>query len=875
MALTSQQIRQKFLDYFEDKEHLILSSAPLVPKDDPTLLWVNAGMVPFKPYFDGRATPPNSRVATSQKCIRTNDIENVGQTDRHHTFFEMLGNFSFGDYFKEEAITWAYEFLTEEMGLEKDKLWISTYEEDERAYEIWSEEIGIPEDRIVLMGKDENFWQIGTGPCGPCSEIHYDLGPEFGCSDDCQFGCDCDRYREVWNLVFTQYDYTEAGEYQPLPNKNIDTGMGLERLASIIQRVDSNFETDLFMPLIEFISEHSEFDYEDSEEIKAAFRVIADHIRSVTFAIGDGILPSNEGRGYIIRRILRRAVRYAHKLELEMPFLYRIVPEVVEIMGTEYSEIVEKEEQIKKVIKSEEIKFQETLNQGMEILEELMDDLAAEDKAVIPGDEVFTLYDTYGFPQELTKELAQERGYRIDEEGFEAAMEEQRSRARAAREDHDLERDKIKLFKEIRDEIAKPEFVGYTTGECQSEVVKIIADGRSVDSLSAGKTGEVILDQTPFYAESGGQIGDQGVLLADNLIAKVKDTQEETELITHHIEVEEGQLEVGSQVKAQIESEYRKDIRRNHSATHLLHKSLRDVLGEHVEQSGSLVAADRLRFDFTHFEAPGEEELAEVEQLVNQQIMDNLPVEALEMSRDKAEEMGAEALFEEKYGSKVRVIKMGDYSLELCGGTHVDATGEINLFKIVSESGVAAGVRRIEAVTGKQALTYVNQQEELLNEVADKLKTDPDNLLTRVDKMQSEVKELEKEVTKFKDKLADSQADELTADLEEINGVNVLLEQVDDLDADGLRSMGDNLKEELDSGIALLASNLGEKVLFVSVVTEDLVEQGYNAGDLIGQVAQVAGGGGGGRPDMAQAGGSQPEKLDAAFEKAREIIAAE
>jgi len=873
MTMTSKEIRQKFLDYFEDNEHLALPSAPLVPKDDPTLLWINAGMAPFKPYFDGRATPPNTRIVTSQKCIRTNDIENVGKTARHHTLFEMLGNFSFGDYFKEEAIKWSYEFLVDEMGLNPDRFWISIYKDDDQAFDIWAEQVGVPEDRIVRMGKDENFWEIGTGPCGPCSEIHYDMGAEFGCSDDCEFGCECDRYREVWNLVFTQYDLTEDGEYKPLPQKNIDTGMGLERLASIVQGVDTNYETDLFQPIMDFISEHIEFKYQTNEEITMAYRVIADHIRSVTFAISDGVLPSNEGRGYVIRRVLRRAVRYAKKLNLEMPFLHKIVPVVVEIMGDVYSEIAEKEEQIMKVIKNEEIRFQETLDQGMEILEELINELDEEDTKVIPGHKVFTLYDTYGFPKELTEEIAEEKGYEIDIEGFEEAMAKQRARARAAREEYDSGHAETELFKKIKDEIEMPEFVGYTKLTSNSQVLRIIVDNEIVNSLDAGQEGQVILNKTPFYAESGGQIGDTGIVINDNVTAKVVDTQEKAELIVHKVVVEDGKLTTDAEVEAKVESELRKDIRRNHTATHLLHEALREVLGEHVEQSGSLVEPERLRFDFTHFEAVSSEELMQVEKIVNQQIMNNLEVEVLETDLAEAKELGATALFSDKYDEKVRVVKIGDYSLELCGGTHVAATGEISLFKIINETGIAAGVRRIEVVTGKEAVAYVNRQEEVLNQIAATLKTTPDNLLERVDKLQNEIKGLENEVASLKDRLASSQADELVSSQEEINGVNVVLEKVEGMDADGLRTMGDNIKQNLDSGIIILGSDLGQKALFVSMVSDDLVEAGFNAGQIIGEVARVAGGGGGGRPDMAQAGGSQPEKIDVAFDKARELIA--
>ncbi|MCK8825086.1 alanine--tRNA ligase [Fuchsiella alkaliacetigena] len=874
MVLTGDEVRQKFLDFFESKGHLVLPSAPLVPKDDPTLLWINAGMAPFKDYFDGRATPPRTRIATSQKCIRTNDIENVGRTARHHTFFEMLGNFSFGDYFKEEAIKWAYEFLVGEMDLDPQRFWISIYKDDDQAFDIWANQIGIPAERIVRWDKDENFWEIGTGPCGPCSEIHYDMGVEFGCSDDCQFGCECDRYKEVWNLVFTQYNLTEAGEYKPLPDKNIDTGLGLERLTSILQGVESNFETDFFMPIIEAIEEHSQHEYQSSEEAKMAYRVIADHIRSITLAIGDGVLPANEGRGYVIRRILRRAVRYAGVLELESPFLHKLVSVVVRIMGEVYTEIKQKEEQIKKVVEQEELRFQETLEQGMNILEELIQGLEETDEQTISGSEVFTLYDTYGFPKELTAEIAEEKGYQIDEAGFEEAMAKQQARARAAREEHQQGHVEAELFKQLREEITEPEFVGYRNTEAEAEVLKIVMEQEEVTSLAAGDEAWVILDRTPFYAESGGQVGDQGVLLGSDLTATVVDTQYKAELIAHQVVVEAGKLELGAQITAQVRAPQRQHIKRNHTATHLLHNALRNVLGEHVEQSGSLVEAERLRFDFTHFESLSSEELEAIEKEVNYQIRENLELQVLETTLEEAEELGAVALFDNSYGNQVRVVKAGDYSVELCGGTHVDATGEISLFKIINEGGIAAGVRRIEAVTGKYALKRINHQEELLKEAASKLKAEPEQIVAKVDKVQEQVKELEKQITALKDKLASTQAGELLTNQEEINGINLVMEQVEGLDAEALRSMGDSIKSKLDSGVIVLASDLDNKVLLVAMVTDDLVEKGFNAGQIVGQVAEVVGGGGGGRPDMAQAGGSQPEKLDVAFEEVRKIIKA-
>jgi len=871
--MDSSKIRQKFLDFFEEKNHKVLASASLVPQDDPTLLWINAGMAPLKKYFDGSTTPPKRRVATAQKCIRTNDIENVGKTARHQTFFEMLGNFSFGDYFKEEAIKWGYEFLTEELNLDESKFWISIYNNDDQAFRIWNEEIGIDADRIVRMGKDENFWEIGTGPCGPCSEIHYDRGVEYGCPDGCELGCDCDRYLEVWNLVFTQYNKTEDGEYLDLPQKNIDTGVGLERLAALLQDVETNFETDLFMPLIEYITEHSAVDYGQSETTDVAIKVIADHIRSVTFAIGDGALPSNEGRGYVVRRVLRRAVRYAKELELESPFLHNIVPKVVEVMGEHYTKLKTKEEQIKKIVKREEIRFQETLAQGMEILTDIIAQLETEQVSEIPGEKVFTLYDTYGFPKELTAEIAAENDFTIDRAGFESAMEEQRQRARAAREDHDGGHKELELYKDIKNNLGQIEFVGYDQFEVETKIESIIKDESKVDSLSDSERGRIVLAETPFYAESGGQLGDQGIIETNSGTAKVVDTLEIAEVVVHEVEIIDGELSVGEEAKAEINGQRRDATAKNHTATHLLHQALKEVLGEHVDQSGSSVSSERLRFDFSHFEALTESELAEIETKVNHQVQANLDVNVDLMSLDEAKERGAVALFGEKYGSQVRLVTAGDYSSELCGGTHINATGEIGLFKIISESGIAAGTRRIEAVTGQGALDYVQDQEELIATAAEKLKASPEELVAKIDKLQGDVSELNREITSLKDKLAAAKTDDLAPKFEEVNGVEVIFHSVEGLDASGLRKIGDNLEQKIESGIIILASKSENKVLFVAKVSDDLVEQGYHAGNIIGEVAQVAGGGGGGRPDMAQAGGSKPEKLDAALEKAREIIA--
>ncbi|WP_027340188.1 alanine--tRNA ligase [Halonatronum saccharophilum] len=870
--MKSSEIRQKFLEFFESKGHKVLPSASLIPKDDPTLLWINAGMAPFKAYFDGSATPPKRRVSNSQKCIRTNDIENVGKTARHHTFFEMLGNFSFGDYFKEDTIKWAYEFLVKELELDRDKLWISIYEEDDEAFDIWYNQVGVDKEKIVRMGKDENFWEIGTGPCGPCSEIHYDRGVDYGCGDDCKLGCDCDRYLEIWNLVFTQYNKTEDGEYLDLPNKNIDTGSGLERLVSLLQDAPTNFETDLFMPMINFITNNCDANYGDSDEADMAIKVIADHIRGVSFAISDGALPSNEGRGYVVRRILRRAVRYAKVLGLETPFLHKLVPVVVDVMGGYYGSLKDKEGQIKKIVRQEELRFQETLEQGMNILEDIIAELKEKGLAEIPGDKVFALYDTYGFPKELTEEIALERGFEIDSKGFVQSMDEQRKRARAAREDYDKDHSEVELFKEIRKEVGNVEFIGYQERKAEAKVVSLVKEGEKVEVIKSGEKGKVVLDKTPFYAEGGGQIGDKGVLSKGNLKVRILDTKEVAEVIVHQVEVLEGELVEGLEVEAIIDEVLRRDITRNHTATHLLHKVLKDLLGDHINQAGSLVTSERLRFDFSHFEALSKKELEKIEDKVNSKVLENLVLSIKEMTLDEAKALGATALFGEKYGEGVRVVAAGDYSIELCGGTHVQRTGEIGLFKIVNESGIAAGTRRIEGVTGRGALDYIKEQEGIIDELGNSLRANPKELKGKVEGLQGKIKDLEKEINRLKDKLASSQSGDLLSEAKDLNGVQAIIHSVDSLDADGLRKMGDNLKERLDSGIIVLASILKEKVIFVAIVSDDLVKEGYHAGKIIGQVAKVAGGGGGGRPNMAQAGGTKVDKVEDALRKAEELI---
>jgi len=873
MVMTGDELRKAYLDFFEDKGHLVLPSAPLIPQNDPSILWINAGMAPFKNYFNGLETPPKNRIVTSQKCIRTNDIENVGKTDRHHTFFEMLGNFSFGDYFKEEAIIWGWEFVTEVLKMDKDRLWITVYQDDDQAFDIWHDIAGVPKDRILRMGKKDNFWEIGTGPCGPCSEIHYDRGEEYGNSEEDVIGGEGDRYLEIWNLVFTQYDKTEDGDYLSLPNKNIDTGMGFERVASILQGVDSNFETDLIMPMIDYIAKDSGLEYQKDPEIKMAFRVVADHSRGTTMAIFDGALPSNEGRGYVIRRILRRAVRYGGKLGYDQPFLYKMVPVVVETMKNAYPDLKDKEAYIQKIIKAEEERFLLTLDQGLSILNDFINEMKKSNQDTLSGKNAFKLYDTYGFPLELTRDELEAEGLDVDEEGFNQEMKRQRERARQARDDAGFSgSEEAKLYNSLQNDNNDFKFTGYETLNDQSKIIAIITEGKQVDSLKAGQKGEIILDKTPFYAESGGQIGDKGVIRSNDNLANVYDTRKKVGLSVQLVEVKEGELNKGQTVEAEVFSDLRQSIARNHSATHLLHKSLKEVLGEHVNQAGSLVQADRLRFDFNHFTGMTDQELTLVEKKVNKAIMENFSVETIVTDQDKAKEIGATALFGEKYGEAVRVVTMGDYSKELCGGTHIDATGEIGFFKIINESSIAAGVRRIDAITGDELIRYITSQEDLIDKLAALLKTTPDNLLERIESLLEQQKVLEKELNSLKDRLANSRTGDLLDELENVNGINMLTAELEGLDNDGLRKLSDQLKEKLESAVIVLASNLGEKVLFVASVTDDLIKEGYHAGKIVDKVAKITGGGGGGRPDMAQAGGRETSKIQEALQQVKEII---
>lgn len=872
-SLTSGQIRQMFLDFFEEKGHKVEPSVSLVPKDDPTLLWINSGVATLKKYFDGRVQPENPRITNAQKSIRTNDITNVGYTARHHTFFEMLGNFSVGDYFKEEAIDFAWEFLTSEkwLGFDPEKLSVTVHPEDEEAYQYWAKEIGLPEERIIRL--EENFWDIGVGPSGPNTEIFYDRGEEYGNDpNDPELypGGENERYLEIWNLVFSQFNHNPDDTYTPLPKKNIDTGMGLERLVSVIQNTKTNFETDLFLPIIRKTEELANTTYGSSEETDVAFKVIADHVRTVTFAIGDGALPSNEGRGYVLRRLLRRAVRYAKQIGIEKPFMYQLVPTVGDIMQSYYPEVKSKSGFIQNVIKTEEERFHETLQEGLHILQTIIDRETAKGSSVFPGEEVFRLYDTYGFPKELTEEYVEEHGFTIDEDGFEIEMDKQRERARSARQQTDSMQIQDEVFASID---AESTFTGYDELVSNTSVQEIIQDKQKVDNVSAGQEALIVLAQTPFYAESGGQIADKGIVLFDGGEAEVMDVQKAPKgQHLHRVYVKEGTLSKGQTVEAKVDESSRKYIIKNHTATHLLHQALKDVLGNHVNQAGSLVASDRLRFDFSHFGAVTAEELEKIEQIVNEKIWASIPLDISYKPIDEAKEMGAMALFGEKYGDIVRVVQIGDYSLELCGGCHVRNSAEIGLFKIVSESGIGAGTRRIEAVTSKGAYQYVNNKQQVLQSAAEALKTKEEQVPERIDQLFKEMKEDKREIESLRNKLAKLESASILEDVQEINGVSLLAKKVDVSDMNQLRQMVDDMKQKLKSGIILLASVNNDKVQLSAGVTKDLIDKGYHAGNLIKEAAKICGGGGGGRPDMAQAGGKDASKVEDALAFAEEYV---
>lgn len=864
--LTGNELRKLFLDFFASKDHLIQSSYSLIPENDPTLLLIGAGMAPFKPFFTGKMKPPHPRISTSQKCVRTGDIENVGRTARHHTFFEMLGNFSFGDYFKKEAIAWAWEFLTEHLELPKDKLWITIHTGDDEAFNIWHNDIKIPADRIIRM--EENFWEIGTGPCGPCSEIHIDLGEERGCGKpDCAVGCNCDRYLEIWNLVFTQFDRDEAGNYTPLAKKNIDTGAGLERIASVLQNKRSNFETDLLYPIIEYAAKVAGVTYGQSPKNDVSLKVIADHGRSMTVMIGDGILPSNEGRGYVLRRILRRAVRHGRLMGIEKPFLTDIVDVVADLFGEVYPDINDKKAYIKKVIQLEEERFHTTLAQGIELLNKQVQELSEAGQTVLDGTTAFKLYDTFGFPWELTEEILSEHSITLDKQSFDQAMTEQRERARAARQDNE-------------EKVVIPDLSHLVTENlCHdpkaeaAKIVLLLKEGKIVEEAFDGDEIAVILDVTPFHAEGGGQVGDTGVINGSLGKIEISNTKKLPDGTIYHIgQIIEGSIKTEEAVKVNADVARRRHIARNHTATHLLHAALKQVLGDHVNQAGSSVDNNRLRFDFTHFAQVTPEQLAEVEEIVNDVVLNNTAVGIIETTQDIAKEMGAMALFGEKYGDIVRVVVVDGFSKELCGGTHVDVTAEIGLFKIVSEAGIGSGVRRIEAVTGYGAHEYLKAQNELIKEAAAALKTRPEEIVSRIDILNGRVRELEKEVNTLSTKLAKNEVQDLLTSVKDINGVQVVLGQVAAADMENLRATGDMVRDRLQSGVVVLGAVCGDKVNFVAMATADCIAKGIHAGNIIKETAKAAGGGGGGRPDMAQAGGKQPEKIREALQAAEQMI---
>ena len=863
--MTGNELREKYLQFFASKDHLVLPSYSLIPENDPTLLMVGAGMAPFKPFFTGKMKPPHPRITTSQKCVRTGDIENVGKTARHHTFFEMLGNFSFGDYFKREAIAWAWEFITKHLEIPEEQLWVTIYPDDEEAFDIWTKEVGVNPERVVKL--EDNFWEIGPGPCGPCSEIYVDLGPERGCSDNCVLGCDCDRYLEIWNLVFTQFDRDEAGNYNPLAKKNIDTGAGLERIASVLQNKKSNFETDLIFPIIEYASKVSGVKYETSTKNDISLKVIADHARSMTIMILDGILPSNEGRGYVLRRIIRRAIRHGRLLGIETSFLAGAVDAVITIFGNVYPELVEKQDYIRKVISLEEERFHTTLAQGIELLSKLIADLKVTGKDVLDGKSAFKLYDTFGFPWELTAEILEENKFSLDKDAFDAAMNEQRERARAARQEN--QRVSVPDLTGINVDSLKQDY-NVTT----AKVVLLWKDGKAVEQVHDGEEVGIILDTTAFYAEGGGQAGDTGMIETEVGKVEIENAKKLANGTIYHIGmVVEGLIKVGDNVKILIDAEVKQATARNHTATHLLHAALKNIVGEHVNQAGSSVNSERLRFDFSHFEPLTTEQIEKIERQVNEAILKAITVDINVTTQNEAKEMGAMALFGEKYGDIVRVVNIKDFSVELCGGTHVNNVAEIGLFKIVSEAGVASGVRRIEAITGKLAYDKVNSVEKTLNKAAGLLKSRNNEVVEKIEALLTQVKTLEQQLAVANSKMAQETASELLATAIDVNGVTIVNAEVEIEDMDGLRNLADLLRDKLTVGVIVLGAKIADdKVNFVVMATKDAVAKGIHAGNIIKETAKVAGGGGGGRPDMAQAGGKNPKKITEALTMATEVI---
>lgn len=856
--LNFNQLRKEFLDFYESKQHIRLKSYSLIPNKDKSLLLINAGMAPLKEYFMGTKKFSKNRATSSQKCIRTGDIDNVGKTHRHATFFEMLGNFSFGDYFKREAINWAWEFLTKVIELDPEKLSVTVYLDDDEAYEIWNKEIGLSEDKISRLGKEDNFWEIEEGPCGPCSEIMYDRGEEYEGDD---------RYLEIWNLVFTQFNKTSNGEYLPLDHPNIDTGMGLERLALIVENAANIFELDTFRPLLKAIEELSGKKYGESEKINESFRVIMDHSKAMSFLVYDGVIPSNEGRGYVLRRLIRRAYRHGKHLGINGHFLEKLIQIVMEIYSPEYPELLEDKDRVFKIVNREESKFQETIDQGLEILNNMLDQLELRQKKILSGIDAFKLYDTYGFPVDLTEEIAKERNIEIDRDGFSKEMEAQKEKSRSGKSfEGGWEDDKIEISG-----YQATKFIGYENIESNAKIIGI--ENSELKSISEGQKAIVILDITPFYGEGGGQIGDRGYLESENGILKVLDTKKTADNIYYHfVECETGEFNVGDEVVAKIDVNRRNSIVKNHSATHLLNKALKTVLGNHINQAGSLVTDERLRFDFTHFEAISEEDLSEIERLVNESIFSNYPVKIVETTLEKSQELGAIGLFEDKYKDIVRVVSMGDYSVELCGGTHVRNTSEVMMFKIISESGIAAGVRRIEAITGLSVYRYLNDLEMKEENISKLLKTQKDGIESKINSMIAEEKSLKEKIDQFKSLQENSLINEISSEIKEFEGLKLLVKKLKEVDSQSLKNISDKLQNNEENLVVLLASVFSDKILFISSVSKNLIKNNIKAGDIVRSVAQATGGNGGGRPDFAQAGGKDINKLDEALSKVEEFV---
>ncbi|MBD3307655.1 alanine--tRNA ligase [candidate division KSB3 bacterium] len=880
--MTGHELRQVFLEFFQERGHAIVPSSSLVPQNDPTLLFTNAGMVQFKDVFLGAETREYRRATTAQRCVRAggkhNDLENVGRTARHHTFFEMMGNFSFGDYFKREAIQFGWDFLTKTIALPPERLWATVYEDDDQAFDLWQQIIGLPETRIIRMGEKDNFWAMGdTGPCGPCSEIIIDQGEEMRCGPNCGIGqCDCDRYLELWNLVFMQFDRDASGTLTPLPKPSIDTGMGLERVAAVLQGVRSNFDTDLFTPMLRFAEQISGKTYGDQPQDDTSMRVIADHLRSTTFLISDGVLPSNEGRGYVLRRIMRRAARHGKMLGVDEPFLYQGVEVVVDTMKAVYREIADNFDYITQVTLNEERRFGHTLNQGIEILNTLIEEAKRQKTDVLDGTEIFRLYDTFGFPVDLTQDIARDHGLSLDMEGFEREMQAQRTRAREAWKGSG-EVAVAEVYKQLSHELPATRFTGYDAlEESDATILALVKDQHVVEHAAAGENVEMVVDVTPCYGEAGGQIGDMGRIHTPDgeTEAVISDTTKPVpQLVVHHLTITKGSLRTGQKIEIVVDSERRKRTRRNHTTTHLLHAALREVLGDHVKQSGSLVTPDRFRFDFTHFSSIDEPDMQRIETIVNRGIQTNTSVQTVETTLDNALDMGAIAFFEEKYGDQVRIVQIPGISMELCGGTHAKATGEIGLCKLINESSIAAGVRRIEALTGEPALQYIQTEEHHLQQALSLLKASQGEFVPKVEKLLQTSREYEREIERLKMKLATLQTEALVKQAKEIDGVTVLAARVENLDAKGLRNFADVLKGKIGSGIVVLGTVTNGRVTLISAVTKDMTNT-YHAGHIIKEVAAVVNGSGGGRPDMAQAGGKTPEKLSEALEEVFHVVAA-